>query len=275
MIKSLPNLYANIGLSKEELKSMIANISNLYREVERPKMKFGVEQINGLGKIKYRNLLVPAYKLKTTQKNIDLLLKNIPLPDNMFGSVAKKNNILHAGEHLNKKFFLTIDLKDFFLKITSYQVSKMLFANGFSKDTTSILTTITTLKNSLPQGAPSSPVIANLVIKNMVNEISDFVRPFSITFTSYVDDLAFSSDKCFKNIVTAIIDIIKKYGFFPAYKKIHYRTGSCEITGLIVCYDKLRIIPLMRIKASTNANLNTYVQRVDRFNRERKLVRNK
>lgn len=270
MIKSLPNLYSALHQTKEELKYTVANISNLYTETTRPKMKFGVEQLNEKGEIKYRELLVPKYKLKITQTYINNILNNIPLPNNMFGSVAKKNNILHAAEHLNQKYFLTIDLKEFFSNITSFQVVKMFYENGFSKDTTSIMTAITTLNNSLPQGAPSSPVIANLVIKNMVNEISAFIKPFSITFTSYVDDLAFSSKKCFKKLVPEIIKIIKKNGFFQAYKKIHYCCGRCEITGLIVCYDKLRIIPLMQMRAYTNKNLNIYVKRIEKFNLERK-----
>jgi RNA-directed DNA polymerase len=110
-------------------------------------------------------------------------------------------------------------------------------------DTANVFTKLTTLKGVLPQGAPSSPVIANLVAVEMIKEISSFVEPFNITFTSYLYDLCFSSNTNFKRLVPEIIAMIKRNYFFPAYKKIHYRIGSCEITGLIVSGNELRIIP--------------------------------
>ena len=191
----------------------------------------------------------------------------------MFGSMPGKSNILHAGEHLKHKYFLTIDLKQFFSNIKDYQVFDVLYSNGFSKDTASILTTLTTLKGFLPQGPPSSPMIENLVIADMVREITEFVKPFNIIFTSFVDDLAFSSNTCFRKLVKDIISIVKRNNFFPAYKKIHYRIDRCEITGLIVEGNQLKITPLMRRKSYTNKDLAIDVKRVADYNRQRNSIK--
>jgi hypothetical protein len=69
------------------------------------------------GKIRYREVNAPRFKLKIVQKRINDLLQEFALADNMFGSVRGKNNILHAAQHLNHTYFLTIDLKNFFNNI--------------------------------------------------------------------------------------------------------------------------------------------------------------
>src|SRR6187399_3218730 len=101
MIKSLPNLYSSIGLSKEGVKIITENINNYYEKRSQPKRKFGEDQTDGEGKIRYRDLMVPKFKLKLVQQRINYIIQKIPLPDNMFGSVKGKNNILNAGQHLN------------------------------------------------------------------------------------------------------------------------------------------------------------------------------
>src|SRR5436190_8306674 len=122
MIKSLPNLYSRIRLPKEAVRAMTSNISNLYEKRSQPKRKFGEDQLDESGEIRYRKLNAPRFKLKIVQKRINDLLQEFTLPDNMFGSVIGKNNILHAAQHLNHTYFLTIDLKDFFHNIDSRTV---------------------------------------------------------------------------------------------------------------------------------------------------------
>jgi RNA-directed DNA polymerase len=266
MIKSLPNLYSFIGLPKESVKIITSESAAFYSFKKKPKKKFGENQLDDFGEIKNRELDVPDYELKMVQKRINCLLQEIPMPHNVYGSIKGRNNIMHAGRHLNHTNFLTIDLKDFFTKINYRTVFRMLLSHGFSNDTANVLTKLTTLKGVLPQGAPSSPVIANLVILDMIREISSFVRPFGITFTSYVDDLCFSSNSNFKNLVPELLCIIKRNYFLPSYKKVRYRTGCCEITGLIVCRNQLKIIPEMRLKSYTNIHVHEYVSLVKEFN---------
>ncbi|MEO7487669.1 MAG: reverse transcriptase family protein [Ferruginibacter sp.] len=266
MIKSLPNLYSYIGLVKEEAKAITVENASFYSPKTQPKKKFGENQIDKYGDTQFRNLEVPQFRLKMVQTKINKLLKQIPLPDNMYGSVIGKDNIKHAGQHLNHTHFLTIDLKDFFTKINYRTVFRIFLSHGFSYDTANVLTQLTTLRGVLPQGAPSSPVIANLVALDMTREISTFIKPFNITFTTYLDDLCFSSNSNFKVLVPKILAIIRKNYFFPAYKKIHYRTKCCEITGLIVHGNELKITQEMKMKSYTNIDLRAYVERVKKYN---------
>ncbi len=123
----------------------------------------------------------------------------------MFGSVPKKNHIMNARQHLNQTHFLTIDSKSFFTNITHYQVHEMFLDHGFSYSTSHILTKLTTYHGALPQGAPSSPVIANLVFFNTAKKLFDFANSHDIIYTNYLDDQSFSSKGSFKELVPGIL----------------------------------------------------------------------
>jgi len=265
MIKSLPNLYSFLKLPEREISIIITAIHNYYSLKSRPKKKYGDFQRDIDGNIKHRKLMIPDYILKSRQKSIARLLSKIHLPDYMFGSVHGKNNIKNAQQHLNHKHFLTIDLKDFFSNINHHQVNAMFCNNGFSPSVSRILTRLTTYQASLPQGAPSSPVIANLVFLEASYKLCDLAKNNDITFTTFLDDLTFSSNHCFKNLIFPIIDIIIQYNFYPAYDKIHYRQDYCEITGLFVKGNVLELPYIMKKKAKSNFNIRSYVRLVQKY----------
>jgi RNA-directed DNA polymerase len=263
MIKSLPNLYSYLQLSKYELEHIVLNINSFYYELEKPKMKFGDVQKDTNENIKFRYLTPPISYLKDTQIKIFLLLQKLHLPKYMYGSVAGKNNILNALNHVHNRYFLTIDLKSFFTNITHHQVFKTYSANNFSPSVARRLTQLTTFKGTLPQGAPTSPVLANLTFLPTGNKLLALARKHHISFTTYLDDIVFSSKKCFKNLVGEFLNILREDGFIPHNQKIHYRRGTCEITGIFVNQDKLRVKKIMREKAQTNIHLKAYINRVE------------
>jgi RNA-directed DNA polymerase len=266
MIKSLPNLYSFLRLPEREINAITSNLRNYYSLKIKPKKKYGDFQRDDFGNIRYRGLMVPDYILKSRQKKIAQFLNQYPLPEHMFGSVNGKNNILNARQHLNHKYFLTIDLKKFFPNINHHQVNTMFCNNGFSPSASRILTQLTTYQASLPQGAPSSSVIANLVFLKTSNKLYDLAKNNDITFTTFIDDLTFSSNHCFKNLIPKIIDIIKQDNFYPAYDKIHYRQDYCEITGLFVKGNVLELPYIMKKKLNSNFNIRSYGRLVQEYN---------
>jgi RNA-directed DNA polymerase len=266
MIKSLPNLYSFLKLSEIGVGSLLENLYYFYTSKKQPKIKYGDYQRDDFGKIKERQLTIPSYVLKSRQKLIAQLLNRIPLPEYLFGSIPAKNNILNARQHVTHKYFLTIDLKDFFSNISHHQVYSIFTRNGFSPSVSSILTKLTTYQSCLPQGVPSSPVIGNLVLEDTCNELFKLAKANKITFTSFLDDLTFSSTHCFKILIPQFINIIKSNGFYPSYKKIHYRKGYCEVTGLFVKGKTLELHYKMAKKAKTNIHLKSYQELVKRYN---------
>ncbi len=267
MIRSLHQLYSFLHLTKDELDGLLRTVEYLYYPRLNPKKKFGDFQREDDGQIKYRDLLIPHYSLKTKQKRISQLLHNTQFPPYMFGSIRGTNHIMNAQQHLTQTYFLTVDLFKFFPYISHHHVFNMFRQHGFSADVARILTKLTTYKKSLPQGAPSSPVIANLVFLPTAKELNRFAKENKITFSCFLDDLSFSSNTCFKKLTPEILHIIRSNGFCPSNKKIHYRKDCCEITGLIVRESQLHLITEMKMRAQSNLQLKAYVNSIAKINR--------
>ena len=267
MIKSIPNLCSFLQLRKAEIVAVTDSIGKHYSTKIQPKKKYGKFQIDQDGSIRMRNLLAPDYFLKSRQKLIANLLNRIVLPDYMYGAISKRNNIMNAGCHVGHTFFLKIDLKDFFPNITHQQIFQMFRENDFSPSVAHLLTKFTSHKYSLPQGAPSSPVISNLVFRKTGNKIAALAKEKNITFTTFLDDLCFSANEPFDEIIPIIIKILKKDHFCPSYKKIKRAINYCEITGLYTYANMLELPYQMQNEAKHNKFLIAYKNAVERYNK--------
>ncbi|HAO08983.1 MAG TPA: hypothetical protein DCQ50_18840 [Chryseobacterium sp.] len=106
MIKSLHNLYSYLHIAPKDLDEILLHIDLYYKKRCNPKKKFGEFQRNKKGEIKYRDLLVPHFRLKSTQLHISELLHKSEFPPFMFGSIRNRNHIFNAMQHLNQTNFL-------------------------------------------------------------------------------------------------------------------------------------------------------------------------
>ncbi|MDP9080307.1 MAG: reverse transcriptase family protein [Bacteroidota bacterium] len=222
-------------------KQLQQSPDKLYDIYEQPKMKYGDPQVNKDGTLRMRKITSPVYRLKIVQQNIDTWFKEFELPGSMYGGVPGRNNFDNAVPHKNNNFFLSIDLRNFFGNITNSVVHQTLVSNGFTREEASFITRITTFKGSLPQGAPTSTTLANMSFAPVALLLENFCQERNITFTVFVDDLTFSSKKCFKNEIGDILLLLKNNGFYVNHKKIHYKKHSFEITGLYVKRGKLHL----------------------------------
>lgn len=209
--------------------------------------------------------MIPEYKLKRCQQKIHRLLSEISLPPSMHGGIKNKNNIANAVFHLNQSYFLTIDLKDFFKRISHHQVYKMFLNIGCSIGVAHTLTKLTTIYGGLPQGAPSSSVIANLVFRETAVELEEYARLHNLRFSNFMDDQTFSSEKSFQELTEQILLILRKNGFLPSNNKIHYRKGFCEITGVYVKGNHLSLRHKMQNRAKRVPQLKKYVGFVESY----------
>lgn len=102
----------------------------------------------------------------------------------------------------------------------------------FTNITSSILNKLTALNYSLPQGTSTSSFLANICLLPMDREILKLIEGKGIRYTRYVDDMAFSSSKDFKEIIPSIIDVIQKSEINISRRKTEYGTWA-NITGII------------------------------------------
>lgn len=258
-MENLFQLHSQLGVNKNVLHFLTLNIDKFYYKKVKAKMKFGKPQEGKNNTIKLRHLSPPVQRLKLIQNRVCNHLQKIDLPNCMYGAVAESNNVLNALQHIENKFFFTIDLKDFFSRINNKQVHYTFIENGYCWEAARVLTKLTTYKYSLPQGAPTSPVIANLAFKQTALQLMEVIKGYDITFTTFLDDLAFSSKKDFNQLQTSILETIRKNSFFPHPKKIHYCENICDITGLFVGNGKLKIHPKMFEAAKTNYKVKKYL----------------
>lgn len=227
---------------------MVEHISDYYGEFKRYKCdKQGNKRknkpqyviVNG-GEYWSRTINPPKDKLKTIQKRINAyLVDNIDLPNYAFGGIKGKDNIVNAWMHKGQKYIFQTDLKDFFPYITHKMVYAMFVRNGFSPDVASLLTKLTTYKGHLPQGAPTSTTIANLVFVPAGLEILAIAEREGLRFTTFVDDVTISSQRDFKQVIPEIMGIIASHDFKISHCKTTYRSGTTDVTGVAMLNNSL------------------------------------
>lgn len=224
MIKAV-NIEIAIGEKKSVLDTIIQKRQYLYDEDKIPKKK-GV-----------RTIFKPHAELKDIQKFIlKNILYNYDVHRNVHGFVPTKSTITNAIRHINKKIILKIDIHDFFPSITANRVYGFFKTLGYDVEDIMILTKLCTYKNQLPQGAPTSPCIANLICFTMDARLSGLARKNNLNYSRYADDMTFSGNKIGKKTIELIKKIILEEGFkLNLYKtKLLSQKNRQIVTGLIL-----------------------------------------
>lgn len=240
MIKTAKHLAYELKVELCEIDHIIQNIDSFYYQKEtikkndngEPKVKNGIIQ---------KRVLNPSIKrLKVIQKRLQKnILQNLPIPDYAFGAIKGKDNILNAKRHQGKKYIFTTDLTNFFPSVNHKQVFEMFVSFDFSPTVARLLTKLTTYKGKLPQGAPTSPIVANLVFVKTGRRLQEIARENDLTFTSFVDDLTFSCPTDFKDRIQDILNAVVEDGFKISHKKTNYKTKLPTVTGVIVKNNNL------------------------------------
>lgn len=241
MINTKKHLAYILKFDQREIDAILENIERFYGEKINFKLdKFNQPKLDASGNPKKRIINPSKRRLKVLQKRINKnVLSKIKIPDYAFGAVKGKSNITNAKQHQGKKYKFTTDLKDFFPSISHKSVFQMFLKNGFSPSVARILTQLTTYKGKIPQGAPTSSTIANLVFIETGDALQKLSSNYGLTFTSFVDDMTFSSKEDFKGKIPEILDIITSQ-FRISHKKTNYSRNP-NVTGLHPMNNHLQI----------------------------------
>ncbi|MDX9799212.1 MAG: reverse transcriptase domain-containing protein [Bacteroidales bacterium] len=154
-----------------------------------------------------RNIYIPEASLKIVQKRLYRLLLNVyTAKQSTFGFVPGKNIVQNARRHERKKNILNIDIKDFFPSINFGRVRGLLIAKPYElqPNIATIVSQICCFNNQLPQGAPTSPIISNMICSKLDHDLISLARSNKCTYTRYADDITFST-----NLYTMPEDILK------------------------------------------------------------------
>ncbi|HHP0490310.1 TPA: retron Ec67 family RNA-directed DNA polymerase/endonuclease [Vibrio harveyi] len=252
--KTKPELASILGVSAAFLTRTLyrpgvkSHVNSHYHQFDITKKSGGV-----------RTISAPSDELKDLQRKLsDLLLdcKEVIHFDNnvkcslSHGFERERSIITNARIHRGKKNVLNLDLADFFGSFNFGRVRGYFIANrDFKLDPhiATIIAQIACYKDSLPQGSPCSPVIANLITNSLDIKLSKLAKRNGCSYTRYADDITFSTrKKCFPTaIVKNVEDItlgskllgeIRRAGFSvnPKKTRLQIKDSRQEATGLVV-----------------------------------------
>lgn len=234
-----------VGYNDSFLKNLAQNIDKEYTE----RTEYKIDKLTGNiktysdGTKKTRVIRPSKKRLKALQKIVvKRILNQFKLPSNIYGGVKGKSNISNAKVHQGKKYIFTTDLQDFFPSIKTPHVYQKFINLGFSTQFTTYIIKFTTWKGELPQGTPTSNGIANLLFLDTDYLLIELCNNHKITYTRFVDDLTFSSQQDFSEIIPTILKIVKESGFKISYRKTDYKKNQI-ITGVQVFNHKIDASP--------------------------------
>ncbi|MDO7203903.1 reverse transcriptase domain-containing protein [Paraclostridium bifermentans] len=111
-----------------------------------------------------------------------------------------------------KDVVVNIDISDFFPSIDFNKVFYMFYNLGYTKELCYALSKLLTYKGVLPQGAPSSPCIANVIMINIDLRLDGLAKRINSNYTRYADDITISGNKNIVSQLTFIKTIIENQG---------------------------------------------------------------
>ena len=223
---SVKELARRLGVSPQDLKSVSLN----YCEFKIPK-KSG----------RFRLISSPNDELKSLQRQIlRRLLSKLAVHPQATGFRKGISFVDNARCHQCQAIVIRIDLVNFFPSISRERVQQYFRQIGWNRSASRLLADLTTYQNQLPQGAPTSPLISNLVNRRLDTRLANLAESMSAIYTRYADDLTFSfsdPDAKVTDLIRTAFRIIRVEGYRPYVKKKFdvRRSHHCQVvTGLVV-----------------------------------------
>lgn len=210
----LLDLWPNGGLKLVELRRLVTKAvrSRSYRT-------FGVAKSSG----GCRTISAPVGRLKDIQRAINLLLQakaNVTASAN--GFVEGRSVVDNARPHVGCRVVANFDIEDFFPSVTKRMVREALKREmgGYfvSHEAVNLMCSLVTMPDSdgheaLPQGAPSSPMVSNLVLARLDRRLERFASERGLAYTRYADDITLSGTTFTPGAKSWVEQIVSGEGF--------------------------------------------------------------
>ena len=225
--KNLHTLAKRLGVTVQELRG----VEPVYREMHIPKKRGG-----------HRRLLIPDPALKSLQRRVlRRLLKKLRAHPAAHGFERGKSIVSNSLPHAGQRVVIKIDLVDFFPSTSAKRLDAYFRRVGWDAEAAVKLAQICTTEGSLPQGAPTSPRLSNLVNFILDASIARFVQRRKGAYTRYADHITISFPKDYPRRIRGTIQvvrrIVKKFGYrihLRGKLQILRRHQQQRVTGLVV-----------------------------------------
>jgi len=226
-LKTGTELGVYLAVSKKLIGAIALRPHKYYRAFE-------ITKANG----KKRTIHAPRVFLKTIQRYIlDCILAPLQLHEAACGFRRGFSCASGAKRHLKRPFLWNIDLQDFFPSIAKARVVQAFTDIGYPAGAASLLASLCCLDERLPQGAPTSPALANYIFFPVDAQISEVARMANVVYTRYADDLSFSAlEPISQDFQQRVGLIVSGAGFRINNSKSRLMGPKCcrQVTGLTV-----------------------------------------
>jgi RNA-directed DNA polymerase len=202
----------------------------------------------------FRTISAPHTPLKIIQRKLNTILQDVYKPNPAVHGFTKGRSIVtNAVAQRRQKYVLNIDLENFFPSINFGRVRGMFIAVPYNlpEKVATVLAQICCFSNALPQGAPTSPIISNMICAKLDGQLLKLAKGYRCIYTRYADDITFSTSmRKFPHALASLNDstdnpleigsdlnrIIKQNGFQINLNKVRLQPTSSrqEVTGLTV-----------------------------------------
>nr|WP_121306903.1 reverse transcriptase family protein [Paraburkholderia sp. BL17N1] len=213
-----------------------------------------------------RIIEIPKPRLRALQRKVlSGLLDRIPAHEAAHGFRHGRNIVTFAAPHVGKAVVMRFDLTDFFASVHAGRVYSAFYALGYPRPVARALTALCTNRipsgrllapdvrdridwrerqryrnRHLPQGAPTSPALANLCAFRLDLRLAGLARSVGATYTRYADDLAFSGDEEFARMAdrlcirVAAIALEEGFGVNLRKTRVMRRSARQHLAGVVV-----------------------------------------
>lgn len=225
------HLSALLGRTPEYLASAVNAPHKHYREFTIPKRSGGA-----------RTVSAPYSTLLDCQKWIyENILAHVECHPAAHGFVPNRSILTNANVHVSSRQILKIDLEDFFPSIKIGRVMSLFSDLGYPDNVSFYLSSLCSLNGALPQGAPTSPALSNIICRQLDNRLAKAASRCDLVYSRYADDLTFSGETVTWGFYRLASYIIHDEGFKINGKKTRMMqcdNGSRIITGVNVSHGK-------------------------------------
>ena len=182
---------------------------------------------------------------------LDQILAKVPQHPAAHGFVAGRSTVTNARPHVGAALVVKTDLKDFFPTVHYRRVIGLFELLGYNEAVAGVLAALTTYRPKLPdgrvvwpgvlpQGAPTSPALANLACRRLDARLTKLAAKYGAVYTRYADDLTFSFSESPKIAIGRFLwwvdGICQQEGFVehPGKRKLLRAKTQQRITGLVI-----------------------------------------
>ena len=226
----------------------------------------------------FRLLEIPKSRLRALQRRLlHELIEYVPPHEAAHGFRSRHSCVTNAEQHVGRQVVVRLDLQDFFVSVSALRISAFFRALGYPEGAARVLTGLCTNQvpsrvldardpakyefeqpspdwitrkrlqsPHLPQGAPTSPALANLCAFNLDLRLQAAAESLDARYTRYADDLVFSGDRQFGRaagrFITLAGTIALEEGFAINFRKTRVMSrGACQSVNGIVVNEKMNI----------------------------------